>query len=80
MLVGWSPDADLVKVANGVHGLREPSLRGASCPQERLGIRLWENAWRADEVPSRERKARITMVLLSGNVLGGSGDFAVSWL
>ena len=62
-------DADLEKVADGVHGFDEPALRCFPCPEVRLCVRLWEDAWRADEIPCGQREARVTMVLLRGDVL-----------
>lgn len=69
MLVGWSSDPDFAEVSDGVHGLRESSVCGAFRPQKCLGIRLWKYTWRTDEVPSRQRKACIAMILLSGDIL-----------
>ena len=74
MLVGWSSDADLEKVPHGIHGFCEPPLRSAFCPEERLRVGLREHARGADEVPSGQRKTRVTVVLLGGNVLRRRGS------
>jgi hypothetical protein len=67
--IGRSSDRDLIEVADRIHGLGEPSICCALGPEERLGVRLWEYTGRADEVPRRERKARIAVVLLCCDVL-----------
>jgi class 3 adenylate cyclase len=67
--IGRSSDRDLVEVADRIHGLGKPSIRCALGPEERFGVRLWKDAGRVDEVPRRERKARITVVLLCCDVL-----------
>lgn len=69
MLIGRSSDRDFVKIPDGVHGLGKPSIRRALGPEERLGVRLWEHAGRADEVPCGQRKARIAVILLRSDVL-----------
>lgn len=71
MRIWRSSDRDLVKVPDGVHGLGEPTICCALGPEERLGVRLWEHAGRADEVPCGQRKARIAVILLRSDVLHG---------
>jgi hypothetical protein len=56
-------------LADRIHGLGKPSICCALGPEERFGIRLWEHTGRAHEVPCRERKARIAVVLLCCDVL-----------
>lgn len=67
--VGLRANAHFRKIPHGIHRLDEPRLPRLLCPQVRLRIGLREHAGRADEVPGRERKARVAVVLLGGDVL-----------
>lgn len=42
--VGLGADADLEEVSDGVHGLDEPSFGRLLCPEECLGVGLWQDA------------------------------------
>lgn len=63
------PNADLQKVAHGIHGLGKAGVGRALRPQKGLGVGLREDAGRADKVPRCQRKAGIAVVLLCGDVL-----------
>ena len=70
--------AHLGEVPDSVFGFRETHVGSLARPEVRFGVGLREHARRADEVPRRERKARLAMILLRRNVCTrGGGDVRV---
>ena len=66
---GRCPNSNLQEIANGVHRLDQLCLGGPLCPKICLRVGLWEDAGGTDEVPRGQREARISVILLSGDIL-----------